>query len=55
MTRENVDGLELPVMKVEKDVVYQMNHIYRHLIDEGVGLRQIVGKRPIFTYCVAPS
>lgn len=37
-----VDGVELPVMKVEEDVVYQMNHIYRHLIDEGVGLRQIV-------------
>ncbi len=40
--REKIDGVELPVMKVEEDVVYQMNHIYRHLIDEGVGLRQIV-------------
>lgn len=36
------DGVELPVMKVDEDVIYQMNHIYRHLIDEGVGLRQVV-------------
>lgn len=42
VTREKVDGVELPVMKVEEDVIYQMNHIYRHLIDEGVGMRQIV-------------
>lgn len=40
--REVVDGVELPVLKEEEDVIYQMNHIYRHLIDEGVGLRQIV-------------
>lgn len=40
--RETIDGVEIPVMKVEEDVIYQMNHIYRHLIDEGVGLRQVV-------------
>lgn len=39
---DRVDGVELPVMRVDEDVIYQMNHIYRHLIDEGVGLRQIV-------------
>lgn len=38
----NVDSAGMPTMKVEEDVVYQMNHIFRHLIDEGVGLRQIV-------------
>ena len=37
-----VDGVEIPCMKVDEDVIYQMNHIYRHLIDEGVGLRQVV-------------
>lgn len=41
-TIEKIDGIELPVMKVDEGVIYQMNHIYRHLIDEGVGLRQIV-------------
>lgn len=39
---EVIEGIELPVMKTDEDVIYQMNHIYRHLIDEGVGLRQIV-------------
>lgn len=37
-----LDGKKIPVMKTEEDVVYQMNHLYRHLIDEGVGLRQVV-------------
>ena len=41
-TIANVDGAEIPCMKVDEDVIYQMNHIYRHLIDEGVGLRQVV-------------
>ena len=40
--RVKIDGVEIPAMKIEKDVIYQMNHIYRHLIDEGVGLRQVV-------------
>jgi len=38
----NIDDAEIPCMKVDEDVIYQMNHIYRHLIDEGVGLRQVV-------------
>ncbi len=35
-------GITLPAMKSKYDIIYQMNHIYRHFIDEGVGLRQIV-------------
>lgn len=40
--RTTIDGVEIPAMRVEEDVIYQMNHIYRHLIDEGVGLRQVI-------------
>ncbi len=40
--KEKIEGIDLPVMKIDEDVIYQMNHIYRHLIDEGVGLRQII-------------
>jgi len=40
--KEIEDGVVIPAMKPECDVIFQMNHIYRHLIDEGVGLRQIV-------------
>lgn len=40
--RVRLDGVEIPAMRVEDNVIYQMNHIYRHLIDEGVGLRQII-------------
>lgn len=41
-TFAELDGVEIPCLKVDEDVIYQMNHIYRHLIDEGVGLRQVV-------------
>lgn len=39
---EVIDGIELPALRVDEDVIYQMNHIYRHLLDEGIGLRQII-------------
>ena len=54
MQRRFVDGSEMPVHdrdyaakgfyvpSAEMDVVYVLLHIYRHLFDEGVGLRQIV-------------
>ena len=41
-TSAELDGAKIPCMKVDEDVIYQMNHIYRHLIDEGIGLRQVV-------------
>lgn len=39
---KDIDGIQIPAMKIDYDVIYQMNHIYRHLIDEGVGLRQVL-------------
>ena len=42
VVEKKVDGVTMPALRVEKDVIYQMNHIYRHLLDEGVGLRQVV-------------
>lgn len=39
---KDIDGIQIPAMKMKYDVVYQMNHIYRHLIDEGIGLRQVL-------------
>lgn len=38
----DLDGETIPVMKVDEDVIYQMNHLYRHVLDEGIGMRQIV-------------
>ena len=39
---KDIDGIQIPAMNIDYDVIYQMNHIYRHLIDEGVGLRQVL-------------
>ena len=39
---KNIDGIGFPVLKTDYDVIFQLNHLYRHLIDEGVGLRQVL-------------
>lgn len=38
----SIDGHEFPVPSVSFNVIYQLVHIYRHLFDEGIGLRQIL-------------
>ena len=40
--KKEIDGVMIPTLRVERDVIFQMNHIYRHLLDEGVGLRQVI-------------
>lgn len=37
-----VDDTNITKLRIDYDLIFQMNHIYRHLIDEGVGLRQVL-------------
>ena len=38
----SINGHEFPVPSVTFNAVYQLVHIYRHLFDEGIGLRQLL-------------
>ncbi len=37
-----IDGHTLPILPTSTNVVYQLLHIYKHLFEEGIGLRQLL-------------
>lgn len=42
MERQTADGITIPMLKPVYNIIFQLVHIYRHLLDEGIGLRQLL-------------
>lgn len=42
MAAKTADGLEVSMLKPVYNIIFQLVHIYRHLLDEGIGLRQLL-------------
>jgi len=42
MEIEIADGITIPMLKPVYNIIFQLVHIYRHLLDEGIGLRQLL-------------
>lgn len=42
MEQEIADGITIPMLKPVYNIIFQLVHIYRHLLDEGIGLRQLL-------------
>lgn len=42
MESEIADGITIPMLKPVYNIIFQLVHIYRHLLDEGIGLRQLL-------------
>lgn len=42
MEAQIADGINIPMLRPVYNIVFQLVHIYRHLLDEGIGLRQLL-------------
>ena len=42
LLQKDINGVKLPALKAKYDIIFQLCHLYRHLIDEGVGLSQVL-------------